>query len=75
MVLWGAIRKPCLAARRYRAPLDKDTSGLMLVARERATMDALVRLIAQRQVSRQYLCVGASRVARSTLRTVDGGRA
>ncbi|MFT4191123.1 MAG: RluA family pseudouridine synthase [Comamonas sp.] len=37
--------------------LDKDTSGLMVVARTRQTMDALVRLIAERQVSRQYLAL------------------
>jgi len=37
--------------------LDKDTSGLMVVARTRATMDALVRLIAERAVSRQYLAL------------------
>ncbi|MCZ8251693.1 MAG: RluA family pseudouridine synthase [Hylemonella sp.] len=34
--------------------LDKDTSGLMVVARTRAAMDALVRMIAAREVSRQY---------------------
>ncbi|MFN4121536.1 RluA family pseudouridine synthase [Acidovorax sp.] len=34
--------------------LDKDTSGLMVVARDRATMDALVALIAERKVQRQY---------------------
>jgi len=38
--------------------LDKDTSGLMVVARTRAVMDALVRLIAAREVSRQYLALG-----------------
>lgn len=38
--------------------LDKDTSGLMVVARERATMDALVALIAERKVRRQYLALG-----------------
>jgi 23S rRNA pseudouridine1911/1915/1917 synthase len=38
--------------------LDKDTSGLMVVARTRATMDALVALIAAREVSRQYLAIG-----------------
>jgi 23S rRNA pseudouridine1911/1915/1917 synthase len=38
--------------------LDKDTSGLMVVARDRATMDALVKLIAAREVSRQYLALG-----------------
>lgn len=37
--------------------LDKDTSGLMVVARNRATMDALVRMIAAREVSRQYLAL------------------
>lgn len=37
--------------------LDKDTSGLMVVARTRATMDALVQLIARREVSRQYLAL------------------
>ncbi|SDM44907.1 ribosomal large subunit pseudouridine synthase D [Oryzisolibacter propanilivorax] len=38
--------------------LDKDTSGLMVVARSRAAMDALVRLIAAREVSRHYLALG-----------------
>lgn len=37
--------------------LDKDTSGLMVVARTRAAMDALVELIAQRQISRHYLAL------------------
>lgn len=37
--------------------LDKDTSGLMLVARTRASMDGLVRMIAERQVQRQYLAL------------------
>ena len=37
--------------------LDRDTSGLMVVARTRATMDALVALIAARDVSRQYLAM------------------
>jgi 23S rRNA pseudouridine1911/1915/1917 synthase len=38
--------------------LDKDTSGLMVVARSRLAMDALVQAIAARIVSRQYLAVG-----------------
>lgn len=38
--------------------LDKDTSGLMVVARTRVTMEALVRMIAAREVSRQYLAIG-----------------
>ncbi|HEX7890387.1 MAG TPA: RluA family pseudouridine synthase [Ramlibacter sp.] len=37
--------------------LDKDTSGLMLVARTRAAMDRLVAMIAAREVSRQYLAL------------------
>ena len=37
--------------------LDKDTSGLMVVARDRSTMDALVALIAARKVQRQYLAL------------------
>ncbi|MEN9889653.1 MAG: hypothetical protein RL559_1690 [Pseudomonadota bacterium] len=38
--------------------LDKDTSGLMVVARTRVAMEALVRMIAAREVSRQYLALG-----------------
>ncbi len=34
--------------------LDKDTSGLMVVAKTRSTMDALVGMIARREVQRQY---------------------
>ena len=37
--------------------LDKDTSGLMVVARSRLVMDALVRAIAAREVKRQYLAL------------------
>jgi 23S rRNA pseudouridine1911/1915/1917 synthase len=37
--------------------LDKDTSGLMVVARTREAMDALIRMIAVRQVKRQYLAL------------------
>ena len=38
--------------------LDKDTSGLMVVARTRRAMDALVAMIAAREVHREYLAVG-----------------
>ena len=38
--------------------LDKDTSGLMVVAKQRQTMDQLVDLIAARKVSREYLALG-----------------
>ncbi len=37
--------------------LDKDTSGLMLVAKSRQAMEALVRAIAARQVQRRYLAL------------------
>jgi 23S rRNA pseudouridine1911/1915/1917 synthase len=37
--------------------LDKDTSGLMVVARTRVAMEALARMIAAREVSRQYLAL------------------
>lgn len=38
--------------------LDKDTSGLMVVARSRLAMDVLVKSIAAREVSRQYFAIG-----------------
>ena len=37
--------------------LDKDTSGLMVVARTRAAMERLVAMIAARTVSRQYMAL------------------
>jgi 23S rRNA pseudouridine1911/1915/1917 synthase len=37
--------------------LDKDTSGLMVVARSRLAMDSLVQAIAARRVKRQYLAL------------------
>jgi 23S rRNA pseudouridine1911/1915/1917 synthase len=37
--------------------LDKETSGLIVVARTREAMDALIRMIAERQVKRQYLAL------------------
>lgn len=37
--------------------LDKDTSGLMVVAKDRQTMDALVAMIARRDVNRRYLAL------------------
>lgn len=54
--------------------LDKDTSGLMLVARSRQAMDALVAAIAAREVQRQYLaivhgvwCVGQERTVNAAI--------
>lgn len=38
--------------------LDKDTTGLMVVARSRPVMDALVRMIAAREVQRRYVALG-----------------
>ena len=38
--------------------LDKDTSGLMVVARTRLVMDALVEKIAAREVNRLYVALG-----------------
>ena len=37
--------------------LDKETSGLMVVARTRPTMDALIKAIAAREVGRQYVAI------------------
>lgn len=37
--------------------LDKNTSGLMVIARTRAAMDALVVMIAAREVRRHYLAI------------------
>lgn len=45
--------------------LDKETSGLMVVARSRAAMDALVAAIAQRSVGREYLAIAHGQWARS----------
>ena len=51
--------------------LDRDTSGLMVVARTRATMDALVQLIAARDVSRQYLAMAHRPWQGAAARQVD----
>ncbi|MDZ7936941.1 MAG: RluA family pseudouridine synthase [Rhodoferax sp.] len=51
--------------------LDKDTSGLMVVARTRATMDQLVRAIAAREVHRQYLALAHKPWGGPAQRTVD----
>jgi 23S rRNA pseudouridine1911/1915/1917 synthase len=60
-LLNGLLARDARAATLPRAGivhrLDKDTSGLMVVARDRQTMEALVRLIAAREVSRQYLAL------------------
>lgn len=51
--------------------LDKDTSGLMVVARSRSVMDALVQAIAARDVGRQYLAVGHRPWAGVAKKTVE----
>jgi 23S rRNA pseudouridine1911/1915/1917 synthase len=51
--------------------LDKDTSGLMVVARTRATMDALVQRIAAREVSRQYVALAHRAWGGAKVRHVD----
>ncbi len=51
--------------------LDKDTSGLMVVARTRAAMDALVAKIAAREVARQYLALAHRRWEGPRVRRVD----
>lgn len=51
--------------------LDKDTSGLMVVARSRHAMDALVALIAAREVRREYLALAHRPWSGPDARTVD----
>jgi 23S rRNA pseudouridine1911/1915/1917 synthase len=51
--------------------LDKDTSGLMVVARTRQSMDRLIEMIAARQVRRQYLALAHHDWKRATQVTVD----
>lgn len=70
--------------------LDKDTSGLMVVARSLQAVTALVRAIAAREVQREYLAlvhgdwpsaeridapVGRDPVSRVRMAVVSGGRA
>jgi 23S rRNA pseudouridine1911/1915/1917 synthase len=74
-LLNGLLGRDPLAAQLPRAGivhrLDKDTSGLMVVARTRQTMEALVRLIAAREVSRQYLAVAQGAWVGSRHKLVD----
>ena len=51
--------------------LDKDTSGLMVVARTRTAMDRLVASIAAREVGRQYLALAHRRWEGAAHRRVD----
>lgn len=60
-LLNGLLARDAQAAQLPRAGivhrLDRDTSGLMVVARSRRAMDALVRMIAAREVTRQYVAL------------------
>jgi 23S rRNA pseudouridine1911/1915/1917 synthase len=51
--------------------LDKDTSGLMVVARQRQTMDQLVAMIAARTVSREYIALAHGAWKGAASRPVD----
>ena len=51
--------------------LDKDTSGLMVVARTRQAMDGLVKKIADRLVKRQYLAISDKPWLGAKQRSVD----
>ena len=74
-LLNGLLARDAQAASLPRAGivhrLDKDTSGLMVVARHRQTMDQLVHLIAARSVSRQYVALAHGKWQGSKLRHVD----
>ena len=51
--------------------LDKNTSGLMVVARTRLAMDQLVQMIAARTVNRQYIALAHNTWKGAKTRTVD----
>ena len=51
--------------------LDKDTSGLMVVARTRMAMDALVNKIAARDIHRQYVAMSNRPWTSNKQKTVD----
>ena len=52
--------------------LDKDTTGLMVVARTRPAMDALIRAIAAREVRREYVALAQHTWAGGGFRRVEG---
>ena len=74
-LLNGLLARDSSAASMPRAGivhrLDKDTSGLMVVARQRKTMDQLVSMIAARTVSREYLAIGQGQWLGAKTRQVD----
>jgi len=74
-LLNGLLARDAQAAQLPRAGivhrLDKDTSGLMVVARTRGAMDALVRGIAARAVHREYLAIAHRHWEGTPVREVD----
>ncbi len=74
-LLNGLLARDASAAQLPRAGivhrLDKDTSGLLVVARSRQAMDALVAAIAARQVRREYLALAHRPWAGPPEREVD----
>ncbi|QEA13979.1 RluA family pseudouridine synthase [Comamonas flocculans] len=74
-LLNGLLARDAAAAALPRAGivhrLDKDTSGLMVVARSRAAMDGLTRAIAAREVQRRYLAICWGRWSPGMQRSVD----
>ena len=51
--------------------LDKETSGLMVVARTRLAMDALVQKMAAREIKRQYVAMSDQAWTGNTQKTID----
>jgi 23S rRNA pseudouridine1911/1915/1917 synthase len=74
-LLNGLLARDASAATLPRAGivhrLDKDTSGLMVVAKTRTAMDGLVQKIARRDVSRQYLALGHRTWRGEPIRTIE----
>ena len=74
-LLNGLLARDALAAILPRAGivhrLDKNTSGLMVVARTRQAMDQLVQMIAARTVNRQYIALAHNTWQSAKTCTVD----
>lgn len=74
-LLNGLLGRDAVAAQLPRAGivhrLDKNTSGLMVVARTRMAMDALTRAIAAREVGRKYLALAWGRWEPGAMRCIE----
>jgi len=74
-LLNGLLARDAQAAMLPRAGivhrLDKNTSGLMVVARTRQAMDRLVQMIADRSVNRQYIALAHNTWQGTRTRQVD----